>query len=164
MRTHRRATLSLAACDEFGPRRIRSRRGARSLHAMTAANATSAPSVIPSYFAAIRAMDREAWVACFAPDGESHDPVGAPPHRGHAGLRAFFDAIRGAVESIALWEDFVAPAGDEVAVAWTMTGRGKNGRAFRFRGVDVFELDASGRIRRVKAYWPAGELFTLLSS
>ncbi len=124
----------------------------------------TAPPAVHDYFAAIRAMDREAWVACFAPDAESHDPVGAPSHRGHAGLRAFFDGITSAVESIALWEDLVAPAGNEVAVAWTMTGRGKNGRTFRFRGVDVFELDASGRIRRVKAYWPAAELGALLSA
>lgn len=34
---------------------------------------------------------------------------------------------------------------DEVAVPWAMPGRGENGRAFRFRGVDVLELDASGR-------------------
>jgi hypothetical protein len=45
-----------------------------------------------------------------------------------------------------------------------MTGRGRNGKHFRFRGVDVFELDGHRKIRRLRAYWPAGELVALLSS
>jgi len=122
------------------------------------------PPSVQAYFAATRKIDREAWVACFAPDAESHDPVGAPSHRGHAGLRLFFDGIVGAVDSIAMWEDLVAPADSDVPVAWTMTGSGNNGRTFRFRGVDVFELDASGRIHRVKVYSPSTELGAVLSA
>jgi steroid delta-isomerase len=125
---------------------------------------TTTPPVLAAYFDATRRMDKAAWVACFAADAVSHDPVGAPPHAGHAALGAFFDGILGLVESIALWEDLVSGSGDEIAVTWTMVGRGKNGKAFRMRGVDVFRLDAQGRIRELRAYWPAGELVALLSS
>jgi len=119
---------------------------------------------ITAYFDATRRMDQAAWVGCFATDAESHDPVGAPPIRGHAALGQFFAGIVGLVESIALWEDLVSGSGNELAVTWTMVGRGKNGRAFRFRGVDVFQLDARGKIRSLRGYWPAGELVTLLTT
>ena len=42
---------------------------------------------VRAYFAAIGAMDSEAWVATFATDATSYDPVGAPPTVGHDGLR-----------------------------------------------------------------------------
>ena len=48
---------------------------------------------VSRYFAAIRSMDEEAFTAVFSQDGESHDPVGAPPFSGHAGLRKFFKGI-----------------------------------------------------------------------
>src|SRR2546426_9701042 len=38
---------------------------------------------VKDYFAALRAMDQQAWVNTFAEDGVSHDPVGAPPINGH---------------------------------------------------------------------------------
>ncbi|RKY73780.1 ketosteroid isomerase, partial [candidate division KSB1 bacterium] len=48
---------------------------------------------ISAYFAAVRAMDVEAWVATFAENGVSYDPVGAPPYKGHEALRQFFQGI-----------------------------------------------------------------------
>ena len=95
---------------------------------------------VRAYFAAIRAMDSEAWVATFAPDATSYDPVGAPPSVGHDGLRQFFAAIVGAFKTVALTEDHIFIAGDGAAVKWTGTGTGKNGRNVRFEGIDVFEF------------------------
>jgi ketosteroid isomerase-like protein len=80
---------------------------------------TTPSSTIATYFDAARRMDKAAWVGCFAPDAESHDPVGAPPHRGHEGLGRFFDGIVALVAHIELWEDVVAGGGNEFAVAWT---------------------------------------------
>lgn len=45
--------------------------------------------LIARYFAATRAMDVEAWLACFADDAVSYDPYGAPPIQGKDELRAF---------------------------------------------------------------------------
>lgn len=107
-------------------------------------------------------MDREAWVAVFAKDGESHDPVGAPPHRGHAALRAFFDGIVGLTRTIGLYEDDVYICGDRAAVKWTGRGIGKNGKPFQFEGIDVFEVDAHGQITRLNAYWDPALLMAQL--
>src|SRR5687767_7618209 len=90
---------------------------------------------IRAYFAAIRAMDGEAFVATFAPDGVSYDPVGAPPNVGHEGLRQFFAGIVAAFEKVGLTEDQVFVAGNGAAVKWTGQGKGKNGRSVRFEGI-----------------------------
>ncbi|MFN7949499.1 MAG: nuclear transport factor 2 family protein [Blastocatellia bacterium] len=120
--------------------------------------------VVADYFAAIRAMDREAWIATFASDGVSHDPYGAPEHRGHDALRQFFDGIAGAFETVGLTEDQVFAAGNRVAVKWTGRGTGRNGRAVTFEGIDVFEFNEAGLIQTAWAYWnPAAMMAELMS-
>src|SRR5579863_1723981 len=91
---------------------------------------------IAGYFATIRAMDTDAFVATFAADGVLHDPVGAPPHVGHAAIRAFADGIFGLFETVGLTEDAIFVAGNGAAVKWTGRGRGKNGAAVTFEGID----------------------------
>jgi steroid delta-isomerase len=117
---------------------------------------------IKSYFAATRAMDAEAWVATFAPDAISYDPVGAPPTVGHDGLRQFFAAIAGAFDKVGLTEDQVFIAGNGAAVKWTGRGKGKNGREVRFEGIDIFELNEEGLIQTVRAYWNPAEVMMQL--
>lgn len=119
---------------------------------------------IHAYFAATRAVDREAWVRCFAPDASSHDPVGAPPARGHDALRAFFDSIAGAASTIGLMEEQVYVCGDRAAVKWIGRGVGKaNGKPFVFEGIDVMHFDAQGRIRELHAYWHPEKLLAQLA-
>ncbi|HYG79480.1 MAG TPA: nuclear transport factor 2 family protein [Pyrinomonadaceae bacterium] len=117
---------------------------------------------VKAYFAAIRAMDVEAWLATMSPDAVSYDPVGAPPTVGHDGLRQFFDAIAGAFEKVGLTEDHVFIAGNGAAVKWTGQGRGKNKRDVRFEGIDIFEFNDSGLIQTVRAYWNPAEVMMQL--
>lgn len=117
---------------------------------------------VRAYFAAIRAIDAEAWVATFAPDATSYDPVGAPPTVGHDSLRQFFNAIAGAFKTINFTEDHIFIAGDGAAVKWTGTGTGKNGRNVRFEGIDVFEFNAEGLIQTMRAYWNPAEVLMQL--
>jgi steroid delta-isomerase len=117
---------------------------------------------IRRYFAATRAMDREAWVACFAEDGRSFDPVGSPPHVGREALRRFFDSIAGRFRQVGLSEDCAFPCGQRVAVKWTGRGTSKTGKAVVFEGIDVFDLGPDGRIRSLEAYWDAAGLLAEL--
>ncbi|HKR00565.1 MAG TPA: nuclear transport factor 2 family protein [Pyrinomonadaceae bacterium] len=117
---------------------------------------------IKTYFAALRAMDVEAWVATFAPDATSYDPVGAPPTVGHDGLRQFLTAITAAFDKVGLTEDHIFIAGNGAAVKWTGRGKGKNGREVRFEGIDIFELNEAGLIQTVRAYWNPAEVMMQL--
>ncbi len=116
---------------------------------------------IAAYFAAVRAMDVEAWLRTFATDAVSHDPS-APPLRGHDALRQFFIGIAGAFQQLTLTEDDVFVTGQGAAVKWTGRGVGKNGRRVTFEGIDLFEFAADGTIQTLCAYWDPASMMTQL--
>lgn len=120
--------------------------------------------VVASFYAALRSNDVEAWLTNFAADAIAHDPVGAPPHSGHSGLRAFLSGVLTQFETFGLTEDevFLAPQG--AAVKWTGRGRGRNGRPVEFHGIDVFEFDQEGKISSLKAYWDAAPVMATLAA
>jgi steroid delta-isomerase len=103
---------------------------------------------VRAYFEATRAMDQEAWVSTFAEDAISYDPVGALPTAGHQKLR----------EEVGLSEDQIFVAGDGAAVKWTGRGISKQGRKVHFEGIDIFQINESGKIQTVHAYWNPAEL------
>jgi steroid delta-isomerase len=119
---------------------------------------------VSDYFAAIRATDVDAWLATFAADAVSQDPVGAPPMKGHAALRQFFEGIAGAFERVGLFEDHVFVVGNEAAVKWTGRGMGKNGREVTFEGIDIFEINEEGKIQTLRAYWQPAAMMAELQS
>jgi steroid Delta-isomerase len=109
--------------------------------------------VVGNYFSATRSMDVEAWLATFASDAISHDPVGGQPLEGHDSLRQYFGGIAGAFETVGLTEDSIFVSGNEAAVKWTGRGVGKNGRRVTFEGIDVFKFNDDGKIQTIWAYW-----------
>ncbi len=113
---------------------------------------------VKEYFAALRAMDKEAWVNTFAEDAISHDPVGAPPINGHAKLGEFFDTITAAFDKVGLSEDQVFIAGNGAGVKWTGSGTSKQGKKVHFEGIDVFEVNERGKIQTLHAYWNPAEM------
>jgi steroid delta-isomerase len=116
-------------------------------------SAEAISKVVADYFRAIRDMNLEAWLDTFAIDAVSHDPVGGQPLEGHDSLRQFFTGIAGAFETVRLTEDSVFVSGNGAAVKWAGCGIGKNGREVSFEGIDVFEINADGKIQTMWAYW-----------
>jgi steroid Delta-isomerase len=117
---------------------------------------------VKAYFAAIRAMDQQAWVNTFAEDAITYDPVGAPPTRGHQKLGEFFQTITAAFKEVAMKEDEVFIAGNGAAVKWSGRGISKQGRKVHFGGIDVFEVDEAGKIQTLYAYWNPAEMVAQL--
>lgn len=117
--------------------------------------------VVVSFCAALRSNDVEAWLTNFAADAVAHDPVGAPPHHGHRGLRNFLSGVLAQIETFGLTEDDVFHAPQGAAVKWT--GRGRNGRHVEFHGIDVFEFDQEGKTSSLKAYWDAAPAMATLA-
>jgi steroid delta-isomerase len=119
--------------------------------------------VVAAYFAALRAGDVEAWVATFAEDGTSHDPVGSEGLAGHAALRAFATNMWGMWDRLVLqeWEVFVC--GNEAAVKWTGYGRTREGREAGFEGIDILTIDPEGKIQSMRGYWDAAAVMGQLA-
>lgn len=120
--------------------------------------------VVSAYFQAVRDMDTDAWVATFAENGVSYDPVGTPPLKGHEELREFFQGIRKTFKKLVLTEDHVFIAGNRAAVKWTCHGVGKNGREVTFEGIDVFEVNEKGKIKTMWAYWNPSAMIAALQN
>ncbi|WP_336086618.1 nuclear transport factor 2 family protein [Nocardia sp. SSK8] len=109
--------------------------------------------------AAVRAKDKDAWVALFAADGIVEDPVGPSGfdpegvgHRGHAAIGAFWDKAIALTDSIEfLFEDSFA-CGDEIAftglIRTTMAGH-----VIDAEGVFTYKVDADGKIAALRAFW-----------
>ena len=120
--------------------------------------------VVGDYFAATREMNIEAWIATFADNATSYDPVGGPRFEGHDSLRQFFQGITQAFETVGLTEDKVFISGNGAAVMWTGRGVGKNGREVTFEGIDVFEINEEGKIQKLWAYWDPAAMMAQLQS
>jgi steroid delta-isomerase len=117
---------------------------------------------VKAYFAALRAMDQQAWVNTFAEDAIDYDPVGAPPIEGHQKLGEFFQTITAAFKELGLTEDHVFIAGNGAAVKWTGRGISKQGKKVHFEGIDVLEVNEAGKIQTLHAYWNPAEMVAQL--
>jgi steroid Delta-isomerase len=117
---------------------------------------------VKAYFAALRAMDQQAWVNTFTEEAVSYDPVGALPINGHEKLGEFFQTITAAFKEVGLTEDQVFIAGNSAAVKWTGRGTSKQGRAVHFEGIDVFTINEAGKIETLHAYWNPAEMVAQL--
>lgn len=118
--------------------------------------------VVKAYFAAIRAMDQQAWVNTFAEDAVTYDPVGAPPTQGHQKLGEFFQTITAAFKEVGLTENDIFIAGNGAAVRWSGRGISKQGRKVKFAGIDIFEVNEAGKIQTLHAYWNPAEMVAQL--
>lgn len=117
---------------------------------------------VKAYFAALRAMDQQAWVNTFAEDAVTYDPVGAPPTKGHQRLGEFFQTMTAAFKEVGLTEEDVFIAGNGAAVKWTGRGVSRQGNKVRFEGIDVITVNQAGKIEKLEAYWNPAEMVAQL--
>jgi ketosteroid isomerase-like protein len=119
---------------------------------------------VAEYFVALRAMNPDAWAATFAAEGTTEDPAGSPPVKGHAALKQRATAMWAPWVRIALRETEVFVAANEAAIKWTGEGRAKNGRDFRFEGIDIIAVDEQGKVQSVRGFWDTSILVELAAT
>jgi len=111
--------------------------------------------------AAVRAKDRQAWLALFAPDAVVADPIGQSPlnpagdgHRGPDAIAAFYDRVIAPNEQITFEIERSYLCGDEVAdvgiIRTTLPG---GSHEVVVRGVYTYRTDGAGRLAALRAYW-----------
>ena len=119
---------------------------------------------IKDYFSALSNKDCDAWLATFANDGANHDPAGSPPNVGHAALRQYFLTVSASFASVEISADEFLLQANRAAVTWSANAVGHNGRAVRFSGIDVFEMNAAGTIQTLWGFWDPTAMFAELNA
>lgn len=115
------------------------------------------PPAVATYFACINAEDWEGLAEAFTPDAVIR-PVGSQPRSGREAVVAYYPAI---LAGFGPHLDEVVRslvAGDAVTVELRFTGETRAGVPVRFDGVDVFDLDGSGRIRRLAMWYDTADV------
>ena len=116
------------------------------------------------YYRSIRISDVDGFVDLFATDGVSHDPVGAPPHVGHDGVRAFLTGVLGLCHQLDIAPVETVFYHNSAAVTWSAFAIGKNGSGTEFGGIDVFTFNQDLRIASLHAFWDAVPLMKALTA
>lgn len=109
--------------------------------------------------AAVRAHDKDAWLAMFAADAIVEDPVGPsdfdPQGKGHHGrdaISAFWDNAIAHNESIEFLFDDSFACGNEVAYTGKVRSH-NSGQVIDAEGVFIYRVDEDGKILAVRAFW-----------
>ena len=109
-------------------------------------------AVAEAYIAASNANDKEAVLAQFAPDAVWFDPVGQPPHVGHAGVGEFYDQTRALADKVEMKVVNLIAAGSEAAMILEIhVTMGDGGMVMDC--VETLEVNDDGKIAGMKAYW-----------
>ena len=114
--------------------------------------------VVDAYVDSYRRNDKQACIDLFAADAVWHDPVGEPPHVGHAGVGAFWDQARVLAESIELVPSDVIVCANQAAMVFEIhvslaAPEGSPSTTMIMDAVEVFVLDDAGKISELRAYW-----------
>ncbi|MFC8048013.1 nuclear transport factor 2 family protein [Nocardia sp. NPDC057353] len=109
--------------------------------------------------AAVRARDKDAWLALFAPDGVVEDPVGPsgfdPEGKGHHGpeaIAAFWDKAIAPTDAIEFHFGDSFACGNEIAFTGLIRST-LGGHVIDAEGVFTYRVDDQGRIAALRAFW-----------
>jgi len=117
-------------------------------------------SIVDDFAAAFNGRDVDALVACFTPAGSYVDTFFGP-HAGHAELRAMFGRMFHEGKEYRWTMDAIVATPARAAAEWTFSYvvteavPRSAGRAVRFQGMSLFELDG-GKIAAYREYFDTG--------
>jgi steroid delta-isomerase len=108
-------------------------------------------AAVHAYVEAFDQGDPDVAAALFAEDAVVEDPIGSPPHVGQAAIRAFYAAsMQTGAKLILTGPPRLAPP----HLAFPMQVRlNWQGRDMVIDVIDTWQFDASGKIRRMQAYF-----------
>ena len=109
-------------------------------------------TAVENHFRFWNAGDRAAWIANFADDVVFHDPVSSPPKHGRAAAERSWDNSFSNGQAWTLTLTQLVVCGDEAAITLDNHGR-VGGQEFTMRGIEIWKVDDSGRVREVRAYF-----------
>ncbi len=108
-------------------------------------------AVVHEYMRALNACDLDAIVALFDENATVEDPVGSPPHHGHAAIRTFYAASVAMKLEVQL-EGQVRAVASEAAFAFSV-GLTVDGKRVVIRPIDVFRFNEAGKVVQMRAFF-----------
>jgi len=121
--------------------------------------------------AAVKAQDREGWLALWADDGCVEDPVGpswldptGEGHRGKEAIGAFFDTTIATLEGIRFEITDSFAAGSEVANVGTIHLSLPGGTTGRCEGVFVYKVNEEGLLVSLRAFWEVDRMTATMTT
>ncbi|MHB8330167.1 MAG: nuclear transport factor 2 family protein [Acidimicrobiales bacterium] len=111
------------------------------------------------------AKDRDGWLALFADNAVVEDPVGPSifdeegnGHRGKEAITAFYDTVISTSEKVEFDIRQTSECADECAFAGQIHITLPGGMTGSVELVNVYKVDADGRIASLRSFWEAGKL------
>ena len=98
----------------------------------------------------------------FAPDARMHRLPGTPATTGREAIRQAYRQIFAALSRAEVHPAHTYIYGNGGAVLYRGVFTGTTGAAFPVEGIDVFEIDADGRIEAIRFYWDPAPFAALL--
>ena len=119
-----------------------------------------AVAAVHAHVDAWNAMDRERWIALFASSMVFEDPVGAPPKVGIVAVHKTWDRSFTPGRRWTLHPRQIVAGGNEAAVVMHNIGVLSDKRV-EVNSVEIFTVDESGAIVRVRAFFDQPTEFAL---
>jgi steroid delta-isomerase len=113
-------------------------------------------AAVHAYVAAFDAGNADQAAALFAPDATVEDPVGSPPYKGQAAIRAFYAASMQTGAKLTL-QGPVRVAADYAAFAFSVD-LAWEGQQQRIDVIDTFHFNDANEVTAMRAFWGASNM------
>ncbi len=114
---------------------------------------------------AVKAGDKQAWLAVYDDNGMIQDPVGKSHfdptglgHHGKAAISKFWDVFMANQAGFDFTVHKSALCGDEVAVYATLHISTKDGQKFDVDVLNVYKQAASGKLASLRSFWEGAHI------
>jgi steroid delta-isomerase len=114
-------------------------------------------AAVEAYVRGFAEGDVDTICGLFAADAVVEDPVGSPPHVGAEAVRRFYQRIMNDGGARLELTGPVRTAASAAAFAFS-SHLTRNGVARRIDPIDVFQFDADGKVKSMRAYWGPANL------
>ena len=110
--------------------------------------------VIEQYIKALNTLDEAAYLALFTSNAVVNDPYGTAEYLNEDGLKRFFKGMTDTWKFFEMRGDRFYPGdGQRIAVRWSVSATGKNGKTVEFSGISLFYFSENNKLSGLDAYW-----------
>ncbi len=119
---------------------------------------------IEAYRNALNALDPDAYAQTFAENAVSLDPANTPPKEGRDAMRQHVQFLRSVFTQMNMTIGEVFICGSDAAFQWSAQATTQADKRVAYAGIDVFTMNADGKIQTSRGFWDLQKLLAQLNS